>query len=160
MSKRPIGEEEFIHASYFDDHWFTERIADYVTEMKDHDAVADAATRIFNRNGLGICTTDMSFKIKDKKEYFERKYEEFMRLVMDKLRNWSLKTFSSSFYDKNEESTSDIIGRLNDCFEIERSYYIAFKTDLYYDITTMDRFIRDHDDGEIFYIGNILDYHW
>ena len=89
--------------------------------------------------------------ILSKEEYFTKKFDEFKEYLA-KLQDYTLEDFIKPFncYD---------MMNLTDAYNNEHGFYID-DNDEYHGITTFDEFMRSAEDGDVYYIGSIFDYHF
>ena len=148
VSKNKI--EEPI-SDYRYDEGFVGRIADYV--VKSESKQDDIKWLTTCHKGLEVETKDgvTTLKIVSKTEYFEKSFEEFQEYV-EKVSTYSLEDFidSSKWLD---------MYRLKDAYNDEHGFYVD-DNDEYFGIATLDEFMRNVQDGDIYYIGSTFDYHF
>lgn len=149
ISDEPIDEDDYIDESKFYDHWFLVNIADYIQDVPSSER-RSVIKNFLDRPGLKYNHNKDTLTIIDKRLYFEYKYDEFKKCI-EEIREWSIDDFSSN--DPNF-----IFIKLKDMYEDKYGTYIYDTKDrcLY----CLDEWIRDSDDGDVFYVGNVIDYHW
>lgn len=132
-----------IIADDYYDHWFTNSIADYVMDSEgDIDWLVSCSNGALEQKGNKII-------IKDKSKYFERKYRDFMQ---------GLKKFTeTSFEDFQKPSFS--IYSLKVAANDQHSFYIEDCGE-WGGLTTFDEFMRRVNNGDEFFIGVTVDYHF
>lgn len=153
LSETPISKDEYISEYEYHDHWFTREIADYV------DGDTDRADDI---GWLESCVSGIEFGvdehgefliIKSREMYFDRLFTLFAAHLEEVNQKCTLKDFTDGIREMwNLENT------YNDKF----GFYVELTTDTdrYTDLVTFDNFIRTSKDGEKYYIGATIDYHW
>ena len=150
VSKNKITEDNKI-SSYRYDEGFIDRIADYVVPTESRKDDLEWLTTC--HKGLEVSTKgkNTTLKIVSKTEYFEKKFEEFQE-HLNKLKDYTMEDFvdSSKWLD---------MYRLRDAYNDEHGFYID-DNDEYHGIATLDEFIRNAEDGDVYYIGSTFDYHY
>ena len=150
VSKNKITEDNKIR-SYRYDEGFIGRIADYVVDSESRKD--DLKWLTSSHKGLQVSTKGKNtiLKIVSKTEYFEEKFEEFQE-YLNKLKDYTMEDFidSSKWLD---------MYRLQDAYIDEHGFYID-DNDEYHGIITLDEFIRNAEDGDVYYLGSIFDYHF
>ena len=151
ISKNPITEDQLLTEDRYIDDGFVGRIADYVSEQMD---VEDDLNWLINcQKGIELIKEDDTFKIKivSKKDYFEKSFEEFQNLVK-KFNDYTLDEFidSKNWFD---------FYQMKSCYDDKYAFYFDDSDD-YFGITTLDDFVRNVEEGSIYYIGKTFDYHY
>jgi len=126
---------------YFLDEDSVYTFADYFTECSKKEAKMGKES--LNRPGITI--NDNILKITDKKVYFEKKYEDFKN-TLHKVLKWSFEDFINNKVDLFE---------LSHCYNKKFSLYIQYQNYLY----TLDEFMRNFNDGDVFEITDVYNYH-
>ena len=146
ISTEPIDEEEYFDESDFYEHWFLGAIADYVSEDTDRDEDITWLGRV-NKEVFQI--TDGKLQVISKEGYFEKSYENFQELI-EKMSDITLKDFQTAKCDS-------AMWKLKNTYDDEFSFYMYSED---YGLETLDHFMRRVEDGDIYYIGGTLDYHY
>lgn len=133
----------FIKESDYYDHWFTHSIADYVCDGTDTNE--DIEWLLSSCNGALRRGKDKIIVV-DKTLYFKNNYKGFVE-NLKKLQNLTFEDFCNRF---------DGMYALNDCYEDKFGFYIEDNGELH----TLDKFMRHVKNGDEFYIGGTLDYHF
>lgn len=134
--------DDFI--SDFD--WFVPERADYVDEYDDENEMHEAIKSALDRPGLKYAGGKLT--IISKEAYFLDRYNVFLKLVRDACK-WSLDDFING---KKWIELRD----LNDLYEDELGTCVVDGSGL----KTLDDLIRYSKNGDEFYVGSALDYHW
>lgn len=156
VSREPITEENKISEYRYDEGFVGNNGVDYVVPTDNRQADLEWLTTC--HRGIKVETSyDITKKgitkltIVSKEEYFEKKFEEFQD-GLKKLSDYSLSDFI------NNANWLDMY-RLKDAYNDEHGFYID-DNDEYHGIATFDEFMRSTQDGDVFYIGDVFDYHF
>lgn len=133
------------------EEYFVPSNADYVVKVEnvedDYKWLAQFA------KGIKVETKDnvTTLTIVSKKEYFENCFNEFQELIK-KFSDYSLDEFMSekSFYD---------MYNLKREYDDKYGFYID-DNDEYFGIATFDNFMRNVNDGDVYYLSSVFDYHF
>lgn len=148
ISSEPIKEENLIE-EYRYDEWDR---ADYVVkETSETDIDSDLEWLQTANKGITVDIKEKTIVITSKKEYFDKKHDEFRELT-EELSNITLEEFIST---KNHFTIED----LKDAYENKHGFYID-DNDEYIGLTNLDNWVRNAEEGKEYYIGNIFDYHF
>lgn len=96
ISNEPINERDYISEYHYDEHWFTNSVADYVGESdRKHDIewlrdCQQGAGLLFGSDAGGEY-----FIIEDKQKYFTEPFEDFKKLLKE-LSATTLEDFSTT----------------------------------------------------------------
>ena len=147
VSNKPIAKENYIAESDYYDHWFLNRIADYVDDDCDRDAsigwLCDCAKGyIVSIDNAG----EFHIVIHSKEEYFKDKYDAFIS-ELHKIGTPTIEQFASGID----------LWRFNDSYNDQFAFYIQTHSD---DLMTFDEFVRNCNENDCWYIGGVLDYHF
>lgn len=153
LSKEPIAKDDYITEHHYYDDWFTREIADYVDDDTD---------RIEDIEWLKSCASGVEFDtdehgeyliIKNREQYFEKSFQMFRKYLEEINRQNTLKDFANGING---------MWSLNAAHEDKFGFYVDFTMDAdrYSDLVTFDNFMRTSKDGEKYYIGATIDYHW
>ena len=153
LRETPIEEDNYIRESKYYDDWFTREIADYVDG--DTDRIEDIEWLKSSVSGIEFGADEHGeyLIIKNREQYFEKSFQMFRRYLEEIHRQNTLKDF-----------TNGISGMwsLDDVYDNKFGFYVDFTidTDRYTDLVTFDNFIRTSTDGDKYYIGATIDYHF
>ena len=149
VSKNKITSDNRIYDSRYDD-WFVGKVADYV--VKSDNRKGDLEWLTTCHKGLEITEKDGNtvLKIVSKEEYFEKSFNEFKGLIK-KFSEYSIKDFVDS---KNWLD----FWNLKASYDDEHGFYVD-DNDEYFGIATFDDFMRNAEDGDVYYMGVTFDYH-
>lgn len=149
VSKNKITEDNRIEEYRYDDG-FVGRVADYV--VKQDDIKSDLEWLTTCHKGIEVTRNGKTVKltIVSREEYFEKSFEEFKE-GLQKLSEYTMADFIDS---KNWLD----FWKLKDSYDNEHGFYVD-DNDEYFGITTFDNFMRNAEDGDVYYIGNVFDYH-
>ena len=152
ISKKTV-EDRISEDRYYDD--FVGRIADYVDEL-------DAGGQLESIRWLAEATPGIAVKdagdatatmtIVDKKAYFAGKFEEFENALRE-LGKLTLEQFATDDRDLNCR-----MWLLKEAYEETCAFYVD-DYDEEFGLLTFDRFMREADEGSVWYIGTVIDYH-
>ena len=146
VSMEPIDKNEYITESDYYDHWFTNSVANYVSD--DCDAYDDV-------KWLQDCVKGITFGgdengvyliIKDKEKYFEDAFRQF-KATLDVLKGCTIQDFTKGILD---------MYGLKNAYEEKFGFYVETEDN---GLITMDNFIRIYPENEKFYIGGTINYH-
>ena len=151
ISKTPVDMDDYIDEEKYYDHWFTNSVADYVDGDTDRDDDIEWLKDCYEKKGLSFGQDDNGeyFIVEDKTKFFEANFEKFQK----ELKELSEKTFDDFM------SGGMSLYRLNSSYDDESGFYIDDDGE-YYGITTFDRLMRGATEGEKYYIGATIDYHF
>ncbi len=151
ISKTPIDKDDYIEEDKYYDHWFTDRVADYVNGATNRDDDIEWLRNCYENKGLsfGQDNNGEYFVVEDKAKYFESDFEEFQRELKELLG----KTLDDFMGGESRMS----LYRLNSSYEDEFGFYVE---DEYCGCATFSRFMRHATVGTKYYIGATIDYHY
>lgn len=139
-----------ISESRYEDY-FVPSIADYVVQVADVED--DYAWLSQFAKGIKVETKDgvTTLTIVSKEEYFEKSFDNFQELIK-KFSDYSLDEFISekSFYDMYD---------LKREYDNKYGFYVD-DNDEYFGIATFDYFMRSVNDGDVYYLSSVFDYHF
>ena len=157
IENAPVCEENRItEDAYIGDHWFTERIADYIDNDEDRDA---SLQRLKERLAAGA--EHIEYFADDEVEgfvlregfhtaYFAAEYEAFTK----KLRDFCEKLSPESYADG---SLNAAMFSLESAYDDEYGFYVdSDETSL----VTLNRFLRCARPDTRYYFGGTVDYHF
>ena len=153
LSEMPIAKDEYISEYEYHDHWFSREIADYVDGDTD---------RVEDIEWLGSCVSGIEFGIdehgefliiKNREQYFARMFQSFASYIEAINHKCTLKDFTDGIKE---------MWSLDNAYNDKFGFYVELTTatDRYTDLVTFDNFIRTSKDGEKYYIGATIDYHF
>ena len=170
ISSKPIDMRNRISSSRYD-NGFVGEIADYTCDMDNskwpeewkwlQDSYPNAI-KIDCEDGENTTLT-----IVDKKTYFKSRYETFVT-NLKALQGLSLEQFceNEDCIDMVNQSGVSyksmpwiIIENLKGAFDDNYGFYVD-DDDEYYGLTTLDNLIRSSNDGDMWYLGSVIDYHF
>lgn len=141
---------EPISESRYEDY-FIPSIADYVVKVADVEDDYKWLTDI--NKGLKVETKDgvTTLTIVSKKEYFEKSFNEFQEY---------LKTVSEYSIDEFIDSKNWLVFyNLRNSYDEKYGFYVD-DNDEYFGIASFDEFMRNVNDGDVFYLSTVFDYHF
>lgn len=147
VSREPITEENYISECRYDDYFVGQNGVDYVVES---DNKQDDLNWLRTAN-KGIEVTENTIKVTSKKEYFEKSFEEFQEYV-EKFNNYNMEDFI------DPKNWLDFY-RFKDAYDSTDGFKID-DNDEYFGITSLDNFVRNVEEGKVYYIGKTFDYHF
>lgn len=151
ITKEKYNESAWISSDDYYDHWFVGAIADYVSDDVDRKECIEWLKTSLN-GAINIRGNILT--IVDKGKYFERKFAEF-REQLDALTKISAEQFMG-----NEPSDIDMtVYRLKEAYDDKYGYYVDDCGE-WGGLGTFDDFMRRSTNGERYYIGGIVDYHF
>lgn len=150
ISKTPLYKNDYISENYYYDHWFLHEIADYVDG--DTDRAADISW-LSKRDGIEVGHDDNGdfFIITSKKKYFAHSFERWKEACA-KIYEMTIDHFI--IYAMEHEMWT-----IKDAYDDKFGFYIEDCGE-HYGTTTMDDLVRCCKDGDKFYIGATIDYHF
>lgn len=151
ISKNPIDKDDYIEESNYWDHWFTNSVADYVNGDTDRDSDIKWLKNCYDNNGLsfGADNGGEYFIVEDKRKYFAKRFDTFKKILRE-LSDATLDDFVSGAYGGK-------VYTLKAAYNDEFGFYIDGED---IGMETFDSFIRYSENGDKFYIGGTIDYHW
>ena len=153
ISKTPIDRDDYIEEDKYYDHWFTNSVADYVDGDTNRYDDIKWLQSCYENEGLSFGRDDSGeyFVVEDKSRYFETNFEEFKKALQE----LSEKTFDDFMNGERRMS----LYRLKSSYDEELGFYIDDNGE-YQGLATFDRFMRCATEGEKYYIGATIDYHF
>ena len=150
VSEKPV--EDFISEDRYYEG-FVGNYADYVSEVehKSDDYLNDLKWLQNATNGLEVNIKEGTITIISKKEYFEKKYEEFKKLL-EELEATTLEEFIGN-------KCAFKMTSLKYTYDDTAGFYIDDNDD-YVGLTTLDNWVRNAEEGKTYYVGTIIDYHF
>ena len=150
ISRKPINKDEYISEYDYYDSGFIGEIADYVSDDTDRDA--DIEWLKSRLEGVADFNGD-SFTIKDQRKYFEKSFSDFLEAIKEV----SLLTFQDFCTNANDFDYK--MYKLKTAYRNEFRFYIDDNGE-YAGREPLDDFMRRAKNGDVFYIGATLDYHF
>ena len=139
-----------ISESRYEDY-FIPSIADYVVKVADVED--DYKWLSEHAKGIKIETKDgvTTLTIVSKEEYFEKSFNEFQELIK-KFNEYTLKEFIDAknwldFYNFKR------------CYDNRYGFYVD-DNDEYFGTVTFDEFMRNVNNGDVYYLSSTFDYHF
>ena len=160
VSKQPIKRQDYFVADdfYYDDgNNAIGSGVDYIRDMdeeeeKDCLAWLEQFPDYYSENAIKFDAKARTMTIISKEEYFKQRYEKVneacQQIIDDGLEIFAGLVRTVSFY----HSFSDIEYYGNDRYGLQISEYKG-------DTTCMDTFMRNVNDGDVYYIGAVIDFH-
>ena len=145
VSLDPIEKANYITESDYYDHWFTNSIADYVSDDCDREEDIKWLKDCVDGISFGSDNNGEYFIVESKETYFEKKFIAFKE-ALDKISKCTLSDFSQGIFE---------LYQLNISYEDKYGFYIDADGEL----MTFDTFIRDCVESEKYYLGGTCDYH-
>ncbi len=140
-------------SSYDIPQWFTESVADYVSDECDDDKY-EYEKLITALRGAAILREGHKLVFTaDCKQYFRDKYKRF-NVALENLRN-------TTFYDFTKSTgpgyrLTENLYRLNEEYEEKFGIYVYTNDDL----IPLDRFLRYVNEGDVYYLGGVVDFRY
>lgn len=155
MSKEPIIPEELM-SEYSIPEYFHSGIADYVAEVSDQ----EEELAYFMECEAGVLEAGKekhAFQLapQGRENYFQGKYKEFRELCALML-TASLDAFIGTEPGPGNQQFSYLMYKLNDSYCDHYGYYIYEDGEL----KSFCDWLRDADPKAVYYLGNVLDYHF
>lgn len=145
LSKEPITKEHYIDSYEFDEHWFTNQVADYVAGCDREDAI-DWLKSCVKGCEVNTDANGVYILVLNKEEYFTSAYEKFKK-TLEKLKVCTLEQFASNALEFD-------IWRIQNSYSEKHGFYVYSD-----ELVSFDHFIRFAELNQKYYIGNALDYH-
>ena len=145
ISKTPVDMDDYIDEEKYYDHWFTNSVADYVDGDTDRENDIKWFVKFLKSKDMILESNDESFTLGEnvREKYFKEKYDA----LKECMENMSFKKFCS-----------DSLALYKIQMHIEDKYDFYIHHDGAYQ--TIDNFMRNVEDGQTWYFGGILDYHF
>ena len=131
--------------------YFVPSVADYVVKLDDAEYEYKWLTSV--NKGLKVETKDgvTTLTIVSKKEYFEKSFNEFKE---------NLKTVNEYSIDEFIDSKNWLtFYNLRNSYDDKYGFYID-DNDEYFGTVTINEFMRNVNDGDVFYLSTVFDYHF
>lgn len=153
LSVMPIEEDNYIRESKYYDDWFTREIADYVDGDTDRDADIEWLKSCVRGIEFGVDENGEFLIIKSREQYFEEAFRRFSSCLDEINSKNNLQDFTNGI---------GCMWNLNDAYEDKFGFYVDFTidSDRYTDLVAFDNFVRTSKDGDKYYIGSTIDYHF
>jgi hypothetical protein len=148
----PIAPKDYISENDYNDHWFTNTIADYVNgDVNREDDLKWLRERL-EETGAVRFVEDDSFVVLHygKEAYFEKAYEAFVA-ARQKTTELGLAEFAVGF------AFSEAVHHMKSAYCDKYDFYVSSEA---FDIAPVDEFMRDAELNRRYYIGSTLDYHY
>ncbi len=149
LSKSPIDKDDYITESHYYDHWFLS-MADYVNDDTDRDEDVEWLSSCMSKRGVCFGEDDNGkyLIIVDKVKYFENKVIEIQQAAL-KLSTATAAQIATSELDM-------VVFNLKEAYEEKYGFYAD--VDDY--LQGFDEFVRSSANGDKYYIGATIDYHF
>ena len=131
--------------------YFVPSVADYVVKLDDVEYEYKWLTKV--NKGLKVETKDgvTTLTIVSKKDYFEKSFNEFKE---------HLKTVNEYSIDEFIDSKNWLVFyNLRNSYDEKHGFYID-DNDEYFGIATINEFMRNVNDGDVYYLSTVFDYHF
>lgn len=151
VSSNVLGVDDYIGEYDYYDHWFTNAIADYVSDIDETRRKAELRAWLADISGLTYNEDAETITIVDKTKYFQYKYEEFMQHIM-RLTSTDIDAFVKGSIDMD-------VWKIKSTYEDKFGIYIEDNGE-YSGLIPLDRWIRQHPEGTTVYLGGMVDYHF
>lgn len=147
IEKEAISEDEYIDSDSIPE-WFTNVIADYTSDDNDRQNDIDwLMTAALNE--VATAEKDKLIFSSDVRRYFKEKHEAFVKAA-EKLSQTPFDDFVSKY------AVDSVLFNLKEAYSDRYGFYVYIDDDL----VTLDDFMRDVKDGEVYYFGGVVDYHF
>lgn len=144
LSKKP---EDYIDSGYYDyDHWFTNSVADYVSDGCNRDEDIKWLQNCVNGITFGKDEDGEYLIIENKNEYFAKAFARFKVLLND-IKDCTIEDFAKGIQE---------IWIMKNLHEEKWGFYVEVNDEL----MPFDNFVRVYNKKEKFYIGGTVDYHY
>ena len=154
ISKNPITEDDYITEDRYYD-WFVGSVADYVDGQTNRQGDLENLKENMERLGIAKFSSDLSFMtIVDKSKYFDVKYIRWKELLSQLLAT----PFEVFCGGEGVNSLSMAEYGLREVYDDKYGIYMDDNGE-YYGNQTLDEFMRNTNDGDIWYFGATIDYH-
>ena len=148
VSTKPISQDDYIKETDYWDHWFINRIADYVNGDTDRDYDIQWFKDCYSSKGIEFGSDDNGeyIIVQSKEAYFKDAFNRFQGLL-NNIKGYNLQNFIEGI---------DEMWELNSEHEEKYGFYIESEE---YDLITIDHFVRCCKSNKKYYIGATIDYH-
>ncbi len=150
VSRRPIDKQDYIDESRYYEG-FVGSIADYVDSMSD-EAIAEAIESLKWVLGDAVEFKDRSFTVVDKYKFFAPIFANWLKQCRELHDVMDLESFS-------DDSMSLKMFGFSQSYNDKYDYYMDDNGEWAGNQTLMD-FMRYAKEGDTFYLGNVIDYHF
>ena len=153
ITTKPVSEEDYITTGDFDELWFTNSVADYVSDDNDRAEDIEQLRSSLEDRKVAIFDND-SFVIQPggKEIYFLAAYEAFIK-ARDQTLEMGLKEFAA---DDDMFGFSMSLWAMNNAYCSKFEFYVSSDE---FGTIPIDDFIRRAEAGVQYYIGATIDYH-
>ena len=147
VSMEPIDKDDYIEESNYYDHWFTNSVADYVSDSEYRDEDLKWIEDCYDTRGIkfGVDNNGEYLIVEDKRKYFENSFNKFMKAI-SKIQNCTIDDFANGISE---------MWQLKDSYEEKFGFYVDADGEL----MTFDYFMRNCAVNEKYYLGGTVDYH-
>jgi len=144
LTKEPVHKDEWLTEEDLYDTSFIGEIADYVSTQPEAEREEDIEWFLQGEEGAFVREGDKITLLPGAKHvYFAKRYNEFKKKAAD----FTLDNFCSDYK----------VGELRNTLRDTLSFYVYTDEGGW---KPLDTFIRESAEGDVFYIGGILDYHF
>lgn len=154
ISEKPIYREDYIDEEKYYEN-FVGEIADYVDDMTDRESDIDWLKMHLENTGSAKFDGD-KFTIVNKAEYFKPKLKEFLSAMKQIVAD--LNDDQAVFYDGGYKFDLSVYN-MQSAYEDKFAFYVDDNGE-YAGLETLDSFMRRVNNGDTFYIGATIDYHF
>ena len=147
ISAEPITEENYIKESRYNEFELGYQHMDYVVKSESRE---DDIRWLRDIKGLEV--TEDTITVVSKKEYFEESFKNFQEFVK-KFNNYTIDDFIEP-----GKSKLDFID-LRDAYDDKMDFKVD-DNDEYFGLVSLDEFVRNAEEGKVYYIGKTFDYHF
>lgn len=151
VSSKPVDRDNYISESNYYDGWFVGSVADYVADVEEEDQ-KDSIDWLDKYAAGSLKIEGNKVTVINKEEFFRRDYDNFIK-ALDDLKNITLNQFTTGKGDLDLN-----VYRLNSAYEDRYGFYVDDCGE-YGGLMTINEFMRTKKDGDVFYIGGVVDYH-
>lgn len=147
IEKEALSEEEYIDSNSIPE-WFTNSVGDYTSDACSREDDIDWLMATALGDVATIDGGKLTFS-SDVRRYFKDKHEAFIKAA-EKLSETSFEDFVHNY------SVDSVLFNLKKAYSDRYGFYV-YSDDGFLD--TLDNFMRQVKDGEIYFIGGVVDYH-
>ena len=153
ISMEPINEYEYICEDDYYDHWFTNQIADYVSDDCDREVTIKWLSDCLNGCNIDKDQNGYYLVVSNKEEYFKRSFERFIQ---------ALGEIGIPTLDDFIKPHGVDLWHLQDAYEDKYGFYVDYASHSGYgmELMTFDYFVRMCQVNTKYYIGGVVDYHF
>lgn len=148
VSTEPISQDEYTIESNYYDHWFTNSIADYVSDNCNRTDDIEWLKDCYEEKGIefGKDGSGEFLIIRSKVKYFDKAYDRFQE-PLEQINKYDMSHFTKGIYEFWE---------LKNAYEEKFGFYMDTDDN---GLITLDNFVRIYPENVKLYIGGTIDYH-